>query len=154
MPIYSIFPTFAPTELIRPLPDPTVPIEYPPSWLFDFARGDFVKDSSGRPLRCDGWTAWVQWCFKTVLTPRFQHLIYSSDYGTEFEHIPSSDRTLAEAHITTTVRDALTIDRRTASVVDFAFEWEGDGVRVSFTPIPTLPPPTPVETRLSFQATA
>ncbi|ADQ06519.1 conserved hypothetical protein [Caldicellulosiruptor hydrothermalis 108] len=127
----ELYPVFDMPELI----EQTESIkQYGKSWLFDFEKGDFFTDSSGRILEADEHQAWVQWCIKTVLTERFAYLIYSTDYGVEIEQaLKQSDRRTVETELERVITEALLIDERTEVVKDFAFEWQGDSLKVSFT---------------------
>lgn len=53
------------------------------SWRFDYDAGDFVLTPSGKVAAAGGHGAWVQWCIKAVKTPRYRHVIYSRNYGSE-----------------------------------------------------------------------
>ncbi|EEG30679.1 hypothetical protein CLOSTMETH_01748 [[Clostridium] methylpentosum DSM 5476] len=108
---------------------------YYESMLFDFNIGDFVRDGSNKVVRCDGKTAWLQWCVKTVLTQRFSCLAYNSDIGTELEEaFAETDRQAAQSSLERTITEALLADPagRTQCVKNFSFAWGADHVDVSF----------------------
>jgi phage baseplate assembly protein W len=124
--------------------------KYGRSWLFDFAKGDFVVGGSGRVAEADGHTAWVQWCIKTVLTQRFAHVIYSFNYGTELEEaLRQPSRKAVEAELERAITEALLADPRTELVRDFAFDWQGDEVTVALTVVPVIGPPERLEVKIS-----
>jgi phage baseplate assembly protein W len=92
----------------------------------------------------------VQWCVKAVLTERFAHVIYSTDYGSEIEQaLKQPSRKAVEAELERVITEALLVDPRTEQVKDFAFEWEGDAVKVSFTAVPVVGPPERLEVVLN-----
>lgn len=144
----SLYPVFDMPEIVEQQAEPAP--KYGKSWLFDFAKGDFVVDGTGRVVEADGHTAWVQWCVKAVLTERFAHVIYSTDYGSEIEQaLKQPSRKAVEAELERVITEALLVDPRTEQVKDFTFEWEGDGVKVSFTAVPVVGPSERMEVVLS-----
>lgn len=145
----NLYPTFDMPEIVEQSVTEPVP-RYGKSWLFDFEKGDFVLDGAGRVVEADGHTAWVQWCVKTVLTERFAHVIYSTDYGTEIEQaLKQPSRRAVEAELERVITEALLVDPRTERVTDFAFEWDGDIVKVSFTVVPVVGHPERLEVALN-----
>ena len=54
---------------------------YKPSIFFDFDTGDFVTLHDGKLKEASGFEAWVQWCYKTIMTQRYAHEGYSTDIG-------------------------------------------------------------------------
>jgi len=141
----NLYPVFDMPEIIEQQQTEPEP-RYGKSWLFDFKKGDFVVDGAGRLVEADGHTAWVQWCVKTVLTERFAHVIYSSDYGAEIEQsLKQPSRKAVEAELERVITEALLVDPRTGLVKDFEFEWERDTVKVTFTAVPVVGPPEQME---------
>jgi hypothetical protein len=134
----NLYPTFEMPELVeqqQTQPEPG----YPESYLFDFEKGDFVLDGAGRIVIADGYTAWAQWCVKTVLTERFAYLAYSGNYGVEIDKaLKQPTRAVVETEVERTITEALLADPRTYAVRDFSFEWKGDELYVSFTVIPVV----------------
>lgn len=141
----SLYPIFEAPPLVEQQQTEPAP-KYGKSWLFDFAKGDFVVDGAGRVPVADGHTAWVQWCIKTVLTERFAYLIYSPNYGCELEKaIQQPSRKAVEAELERTITEALLADPRTEMVRGFSFSWQGDQVKVSFTAVPVIGDPERLE---------
>lgn len=101
------------------------------SWRFDFEAGEFVMTPTRKITAVDEKEAWVIWCEKAIRTPRYRHLIYSRDYGSELEEqIGSSyDHALQESEIRRMVTETLLADARTESVDQFQFTWEGEACR-------------------------
>lgn len=144
----ELFPTFEPPELVEESEEATP--EYPPSWKFDFEKGDFLLDGAGRPVIADGHTAWIQWCIKAVLTQRYAYLAYDPEYCCDWEGLKDQPtRAAKESWIEREITEALMVDPRTEKVQDFAFEWVGDEVRVSFTVFPVVGSPERLEVTLS-----
>ncbi|HHX87694.1 MAG TPA: DUF2634 domain-containing protein [Firmicutes bacterium] len=134
----SLYPVFDMPELVeqqQTRPEP----EYPDSYLFNFEKGEFVKDGAGRVVIADGYTAWKQWCIKAVLTQRFAFLAYSWDYGVEVsEALRSPTRKAVEMEMERTITEALLVDPRTQQVREFTFRWAGDQLWVSFVAVPVI----------------
>ncbi|WP_410767823.1 DUF2634 domain-containing protein [Fontibacillus sp. BL9] len=103
------------------------------SWRFDFDAGEFVMTPTRKIAGAEGTEAWILWCQKAIRTPRYRHLIYSRDYGQEFEELIGRgySRAVQESEIQRIARETLMVDPRTASVEGFVFEWQGE--RCSFT---------------------
>lgn len=145
----NLYPVFEMPELMeqqQAQPEP----EYPESYLFDFEKGDFVRDTAGRIVIADGHRAWVQWCVKTVLTERFAYLAYSQNYGAEIETaLKQPSRQAVEAELERAITEALLMDPRTEMVRGFRFTWEGDQLRVVFTVVPAVGDPEWLEVMYS-----
>nr|WP_315990773.1 DUF2634 domain-containing protein [Desulforamulus aquiferis] len=81
----------------------------------------------------DDLESYIQWCRKALLTPRYRHLIYSRNYGSEFEELIGRGLTRAaiESEIKRITTETLMVDPRTASVHSFFFEHREDAVYFS-----------------------
>lgn len=103
------------------------------SWRFDFEVGEFVMSPTRKIAVIDEKEAWVIWCEKAIRTPRYHHLIYSRDYGSELTELigEMNDRALQESEIQRMVTETLLADARTESVSQFLFTWEGEACRFS-----------------------
>lgn len=103
------------------------------SWRFDYDAGEFVLTPSGKVAAADGHEAWVQWCSKAVRTPRYRHVIYSRNYGSELEDLigGGDSRGVVESEIVRMVTETLLADPRTEAVDQFAFDWEREVCRFS-----------------------
>lgn len=106
------------------------------SIYFDFESGDIKLDNTGRIETASPYDTWVQWCLKTVYTQRWAYMGYSDQVGVELEEALNQDgRKAQESYIERTVTEALLADpyNRTKRVYDFIFNWQTDGVNVTFT---------------------
>jgi len=141
----NLYPTFELPTIVEQ-EQPQLAPEYPESYLFDFEKGDFVRDAAGKIVVADGHQAWVQWCVKTVMTERFACLAYSWNYGVEVKQARKQpDRALMEMEIERTITEALMADLRTELVKDFTFQWHADELYVSFTIVPVIGEPARIE---------
>jgi len=98
------------------------------SWRFDFGTGEFVTTPTGKVAESEGKEAWVEWCQKALMTERYRHLVYSRNYGQEFEDLIRSGlpRSAIEMEIERIATETLMTDPRTAGVDGFAYEWAGE----------------------------
>ncbi|WP_276355423.1 DUF2634 domain-containing protein [Cohnella caldifontis] len=103
------------------------------SWLFDFDAGEFVLTPTGKIAVAEETDAWLEWCRKALQTERYRYLIYSRDYGQEYEGLIGGglSRPAVESEIRRITVETLMTDPRTASVDGFVFAWDGE--RCSFT---------------------
>lgn len=112
--------------------------EYKRSIRWDPELGDFARDSSNRLVECDGYEAYMTWCYKMVRTQRESHLAYieevsGADLGVEMEEISQEDdHGTVESMIERTMTEALETNPRTEYVGDFVFSWDGDDVHCEF----------------------
>ncbi|MGQ8870888.1 DUF2634 domain-containing protein [Paenibacillus sp. TSA_86.1] len=96
----------------------------------------YVLQASGQRigrLQLDGKEAVKQAVYKALSTRRYEHLIYSSDYGMEWSWEGISGRSMVESELERWIQEALLPDDRISEVTEFEFVHEADGVKVSFT---------------------
>ncbi|MBU5441202.1 DUF2634 domain-containing protein [Paenibacillus sp. MSJ-34] len=124
----NLFPTSDMNELEPVTEESANEVSFGRSWRFDFSVGDFVMTPTGKVAASNDTDAWVQWCNKAIRTPRYRHLIYSSDIGQEFDDLLGRGLSHAafESEIQRIVTETLMVDPRTASVDNFSFYWEED----------------------------
>ena len=96
----------------------------------NYSDEEFVLSPTGRQYKLDEVNSWVEWCVKALSTPRYKHLIYSDNYGSELQTLigKSYPHEYAESEIKRMVKECLMADSRTAAVDSFQFEWIEDGV--------------------------
>lgn len=106
-----------------------------PAPLFDFEKGDFVRDAAGRVLYGDGREAWRQWCVKVISTERDSYVAYSTAIGVETEHATAQGtRSAVRSALERTITEALMVHPMTESVQSFEFVDQVDGsTTVTFT---------------------
>ncbi len=128
----ELYPTFDVPEVEEE--DEEYDEEYKRSIRWNPEIGDFARDSSNRLIECDGYEAYMTWCYKMVQTQRDSHLAYiGSDLGVEMEEISQEDdHETVESMIERTMTEALETNPRTESVDDFMFSWDGDDVHCEF----------------------
>lgn len=83
----------------------------------------------------DGIEAVKQAVRLTLGTERFEHLIYSSNYGGELREMSGADSTYFSSEIKRRIREALIQDDRIREVQDFRISHSGDSALVTFTVI-------------------
>lgn len=128
-------PNLFPTEEVTTTPElpeaQTSQVQFGRSWRFDFDAGEFVLTPTGRVAESRDTDAWLEWCRKALHTARYRYLIYSRNYGHEFEDLIGRGLTqeAIKSEIKRIVTECLMVDPRTAAVENFSFEWEGDTVK-------------------------
>lgn len=128
----SLFPVFDVPKIV--IPTAAEEKKYMPSVLFDYERGDFVRDGANKMVVANGKEAYCQWCLKTVKTERFTCLSYSTDIGTEMEDaLSQADRAAVESAIERTINEAIMVNLRTEYVRGFEFTWQGNTLYCYFT---------------------
>lgn len=98
------------------------------TYKIDFERGRIIG-------RVDELDAVVQAAYKAILTPRFESLLYDSQYGSELAALfRREDITpeLVEAEVPRIIKDALKPDTRITDVRDIEIQNENDAVYISF----------------------
>ena len=105
--------------------------------LFDHKTEDFPRDGRNRLLDSTGIESWESWVRNCLLTERYKHLAYSTDFGIELDPVfRAASREEAESILTRQITEALLADPygRTAYVEDIAYTWAGaDGVTATVT---------------------
>ena len=79
----------------------------------------------------DGAEALKQAAMLALLTPRFRHLIYSFDYGSELESLIGQNRDYAAAAAPSMAEEALAVDSRFSEVKSGKFSARGDSLEGS-----------------------
>jgi hypothetical protein len=107
--------------------------EYKPSPMFDYEKGDFVRDGANRIVMCDGYEGFKQWCIKALKTERGSCLTYSG-VGIESEAASAeSGRLAVQAAYERTITETLLMNPNTERVKNFEFEWDANELQISFT---------------------
>lgn len=81
----------------------------------------------------DGLEALKQAVDKALRTLRYEHLIYSSNYGTEWNLVLGQDRLLARPEIRRVVTEALLQDDRIEGVDQLEVSFNGENVSIDVT---------------------
>lgn len=105
--------------------------------LFDYKAGDFPRDGRNRLLDSTGLESWEAWVRNCMMTERYKHLAYSSDFGIELDPVfQAASREEAENLLTRQITEAILADPygRTQYVKDIVYTWAGaDGVTATVT---------------------
>ena len=114
--------------------DTGIQVNFGKSFKFDFEAGEFVTTPSGRFVVTTDVDAWIEWCRKALMTARYRFLVYSRNYGHEFERLIGQGltRKAIESEIKRMTKECLMADPRTADVKNFTFDWNNP-VAVVFT---------------------
>ncbi len=87
---------------------------------------------------CDGLEAMKQTIYCILNTERFDHLIYSWNYGIELKHLIGESTTFVIPELERVIKEALLQDTRIIDVNNFDFTVKQNEVLVTFTVITTL----------------
>ncbi|WP_231967697.1 DUF2634 domain-containing protein [Thermanaeromonas toyohensis] len=100
------------------------------SFKFDFEAGEFVLTPNGKVTETQDVEAWLEWCSKALRTARYKYLVYSRNYGQEYEELIGKGLTRAaiESEIKRITEETLKVDPRTAGVKNFTFTWDNGAV--------------------------
>lgn len=122
----NLFPTE--TVTTNSIDETASQISFGNSWRFDFETGDFVTTGTNKVVETQDIDAWVEWCKKALAIERYRYLVYSRNYGQEFDNLIQKklNRSGNESEIKRMVTEALMVDPRTAKVDNFNFTWDGD----------------------------
>ena len=102
------------------------PTGYRNGIAFDYKRGDFLRDGMHKMRDSDGIESWKSWCINCLLTERYKHLAYSSDFGIEIDKaMKASSRNEAESILAREITEAILADpyKRTKYIEKITFEW-------------------------------
>lgn len=129
------FETPADEEEVQEAPQPLV------SFLFDFKKGDFVKDD-GKLIRITGKEALKQWIEKTIRTERYRYRVYLDDQGNEVEEYGTTiedligtnyPRSFVEAELEREITESLTNHYAINNIQNWRFERDDStGAMISF----------------------
>ncbi len=87
---------------------------------------------------CDGIEAMKQAIYCILNTERFEHLIYSWNYGIELKHLIGENTTFVIPELERVITEALLQDTRISEVNDFKFEVKENTILAKFTVITTI----------------
>ena len=87
---------------------------------------------------CDGIDAMKQAVYCILNTERFEHLIYSWNYGIELKHLIGENTTFAIPELERVIQEALLQDDRISEVNNFDFKVEKNSIIAKFTVITTV----------------
>ncbi|EHQ88297.1 DUF2634 domain-containing protein [Desulfosporosinus youngiae] len=85
--------------------------------------------------RLDGLEAVKQAVFKILGTPRYHHLIYTTNYGSELETLIGMNPVFVKSEAARMIREALTQDDRITGVENIQTTVTGDGLLIECTVI-------------------
>lgn len=127
----TLFPVIDVPELIDD--DGLYDYRYHPSYRWDIASGDFVRDGACKIEPCDGEEGYKVWCIKAVQTERYRCMAYPDEIGSEMESaMRHVDQEAVKSAVERTITETLLTNPRTEYVREFEYEQTGDGLKVTF----------------------
>lgn len=99
---------------------------------WDFETNNFIVDENGNFKVVEGKKALEVWIYKTLLTNRYEHEIYSWDYGTELIKLVGQKftRGLTESEAFRFVKEALMINPYINDVINKGVSFIDDTVNI------------------------
>ncbi|MGG1598026.1 DUF2634 domain-containing protein [Paenibacillus naphthalenovorans] len=101
------------------------------TWKLDFERGRVTGTINGLD-------AVRQAVYKALQTERFEHLIYSPNYGVELRRFLGTSQAYVQSELKRRIREALMQDDRITDVTDFQITFAGDTAHVEITVVSTF----------------
>ena len=92
-----------------------------------------INDNETITSMTDGKEAVKQAIYLILSTPRYQHIIYSWNYGHELNNLIGKPISYVIPVTEDRIKDALMQDDRITDVTDFIFEKQGPALHVKFT---------------------
>lgn len=96
------------------------------TYQIDFEKGRIVG-------MVDGLEAVKQAVIKILMTERYEHLIYSTDYGSELKGLVGKEPAFIRSELKRRITEALMQDDRIENVTDFQIDIVGDTATIQFT---------------------
>ena len=113
------------------------PVGFRDGVLFDYKAGDFPRDGRNRLRDSTGIESWKSWARNCLMTERFKHRVYSTDFGLELDKaFQAPGREAAESILTRQINEAMLADPygRTQYVESITYDWTApDAVFVTVT---------------------
>ncbi|EEA84838.1 DUF2634 domain-containing protein [Peptacetobacter hiranonis] len=104
-------------------------------FAWDFAKDDFIKDNSGDFKIVEGKEALQVWIYHALHTNRYEHEIFSWDYGTELITLVGQRFTkgLTESEAFRYIKEALLVNEYLLSVKKNSIVFDGDVLHIDIT---------------------
>lgn len=96
------------------------------TYKIDFERGRIVGF-------CDDTEALKQAIYLILNTDRYEHVIYSFNYGNELKSLTTQDKDIIESEYKRLIKEALLQDDRITNVDNFIFSYYKDSITIKFT---------------------
>lgn len=98
-------------------------------------KADNIITVNGNPVIVEGDEAIKVWCYKTLLTPRFDHYIYSWDHGSELQNLLGKpySRDLTESEAKRYIEEALSMNPYILGVTINSCVFDGDTLTANIT---------------------
>lgn len=126
----SIFPFISHNEEEKEVN--ILPTYYEVAWDYET---DNIQIVNGNPVIVEGNEAIKVWCYKTLLTSRYDHYIYSWDHGSELQNLigKSYSRDLTESEAKRYIEEALSMNPYITEVTINSCVFDGDSLNANIT---------------------
>ena len=126
----SIFPFISHNEEEKEVN--ILPTYYEVAWDYET---DNIQIVNGNPVIVEGNEAIKVWCYKTLLTSRYDHYIYSWDHGSELQNLIGKpySRNLTESEAKRYIEEALSMNPYITEVTINSCVFDGDSLNANIT---------------------
>lgn len=126
----SIFPFISHNEEEKEVN--ILPTYYEVAWDYET---DNIQIVNGNPVIVEGNEAIKVWCYKTLLTSRYDHYIYSWDHGSELQNLIGKpySRDLTESEAKRYIEEALSMNPYITEVTINSCVFDGDSLNANIT---------------------
>ena len=109
-----------------------LPTYYEVAWDYET---DNIQIVNGNPVIVEGNEAIKVWCYKTLLTSRYDHYIYSWDHGSELQNLIGKpySRDLTESEAKRYIEEALSMNPYITEVTINSCVFDGDSLNANIT---------------------
>ena len=109
-----------------------LPTYYEVAWDYET---DNIQIVNGNPVIVEGNEAIKVWCYKTLLTSRYDHYIYSWDHGSELQNLIGKpySRNLTESEAKRYIEEALSMNPYITEVTINSCVFDGDSLNANIT---------------------
>ena len=126
----SIFPFISHNEEEKEVN--VLPTYYEVAWDYET---DNIQIINGNPVIVEGNEAIKVWCYKTLLTSRYGHYIYSWDHGSELQNLLGKpySRDLTESEAKRYIEEALSMNPYITEITINSCVFDGDSLNANIT---------------------
>lgn len=128
----SLYPVFEIPTMATETTSRDAQMEFRPAPLFDYEKGDFVRDGANHVIMVDGREAYMNWAQKVIMTQYGAALSYMTVGIDADGAMQAPTHAATESILERSITETLLANPCTERVYDFSFEWNADSMMVHF----------------------